>query len=501
MKNQSKPKSKYFPFHSAAAWRRLFGLALVCLLIPLLLLGFYSRPFADDCDYSLETHAVVSSGGGIVPLMGAALRTTVRFYNSWQGLYSSAFILSLQPGIFGEQFYFLTPWILIGGAFICLWFTFACIKKRLLSSSAPVKISPAFLALLGTVMIFSGMPSAAQGLYWFNGAMNYIPWCFAAIFNLVLLYEIHHISSLVKRVVLIGSSVVLSAVISGGAHPPAFAHILLLLIVTMFLIFKKRYYSIASLAAALAGFALMAAAPGTSIRQNLLNKSDAVSTIIHSAAQCLSYLQKWCNLSWVCILLLFTPFAVAVVRQCAGKFLYRSPAWLLILSYGVLCGMLCPSYYAMSGFGDTRLTNSVWVMFLALSLFDYVYLLGWLDRKTGILHKKNLQLEKLVPRNLFFAAVLCLAVIFLRSPSNVKSLSNSAEAFIELANGTAAGYASQRDAQLAILNDKSVRDAEIPGILIQPKLLFLSDMSQDPMEWPNTSCAQYYHKDSVKVVF
>ena len=60
----------------------------------------------------------------------------------------------------------------------------------------------------------------------------------------------------------------------------------------------------------------------------------------------------------------------------------------MILSYGILCSMLCPPYYAMSDFGAARLTNTVWLIFLALALFNYVYLLGWLDCKPKFFTRK-----------------------------------------------------------------------------------------------------------------
>lgn len=497
MKFMTVSPKKYFPFTSAAGWRRLFTFVLVCLIIPLLLIGLYARPYADDCDYGIETHAVVQSGGGLVPLIGAALHTAARFYNNWQGTYASCFVMSLQPGIFGDRLYFLTPLLLIGGIFLCLFIVFHIVTKRFLSGRPSFRF---LLSLLCTAVVLCGLPSAAEGLYWFNGAMHYMPWGLTTIVSIALLCELYYTCSALKKSILLVISVLLSFVISGGNQSTALAHILLLSIGTALLILRKRYYSIAPLIAALTGFAIMAVAPGNAIRQDELYRADIISTIIQSAAQSLTYLGKWLNLSFLCILILFTPFAIAVVKNSAGKVQYRHPVWLMILSYGILCSMLCPPYYAMSDFGAARLTNTVWLIFLALALFNYVYLLGWLDCKTKILHKENFQLETVKPCNLALVGLLCLAMIFLRSPSNVNTVSNSAAAVMGLANGTAAAYAVERDAQLAILNDDSIRDAELSPIRVKADLLFLSDLNESPNAWPNTSCAEYYGKDSVRLV-
>ena len=53
------------------------------------------------------------------------------FYETWQGTYSSAFLMSLQPGIFGERYYSLTPVILVLWSFLCLWGTFSILCRRL----------------------------------------------------------------------------------------------------------------------------------------------------------------------------------------------------------------------------------------------------------------------------------------------------------------------------------------------------------------------------------
>ena len=95
-------------------------LLCLCILLPLIIVGFYNRPAADDYSYAYTTSAAVAEGSGFFGILKAAWDTSAEFYNVWQGLYTSAFILSLQPGIFGEQYYALSTLIIFFSTFIPL---------------------------------------------------------------------------------------------------------------------------------------------------------------------------------------------------------------------------------------------------------------------------------------------------------------------------------------------------------------------------------------------
>ena len=91
---------------SQKRWLRRLILFIVVLLLPAIILAFYARPSADDYVYAARTHAVVQQyGADWLRLLAAAWDTTVYFFQNWQGLYVSGFVLALQPAIFGNQWY------------------------------------------------------------------------------------------------------------------------------------------------------------------------------------------------------------------------------------------------------------------------------------------------------------------------------------------------------------------------------------------------------------
>ena len=97
-------------------------LICICILLPLIIAGFYNRPAADDYDYALLTHAAVVAGGNIFDIIKAAWETNIYYYNNWQGLYTSAFLLALHPGIFGEKIYAISHLIIIAATYLPLFF-------------------------------------------------------------------------------------------------------------------------------------------------------------------------------------------------------------------------------------------------------------------------------------------------------------------------------------------------------------------------------------------
>ncbi|MFQ8599999.1 MAG: hypothetical protein ACLSAP_05000 [Oscillospiraceae bacterium] len=91
-------------------------------------------------------------------------------YQNWQGTFSAIFMMAIQPAVFGENFYFLAPYImltaLLGGIF---FFCYAFFRKMFHASRAQFVTLSAVLCIICTQFL----PSASQGFYWYNGAVFY----------------------------------------------------------------------------------------------------------------------------------------------------------------------------------------------------------------------------------------------------------------------------------------------------------------------------------------
>lgn len=70
------------------------GIALVAGIVLLLLIGKYNAPSSDDWGYSIQTRAVWEDTHSVFNVVKEAVNTSKHFWNNWQGLYSSAFVLA-----------------------------------------------------------------------------------------------------------------------------------------------------------------------------------------------------------------------------------------------------------------------------------------------------------------------------------------------------------------------------------------------------------------------
>ena len=68
----------------------LIGIS-VLTVIPLLKLGIYDHPSADDFNYSIQTYRVWQETHSLGKVIGAAWSTSIRFWHTWQGLYAVSY--------------------------------------------------------------------------------------------------------------------------------------------------------------------------------------------------------------------------------------------------------------------------------------------------------------------------------------------------------------------------------------------------------------------------
>lgn len=470
-------------------------LVLVLLLVPVLLLGVYDRPSADDHDYAIHTHAAVEAEGGLSELFSASVATVSQFYEEWQGTYTSAFFMSLQPGIFGETYYGLSPVIFVGIIFLCSLGIASVVCRRL--AGLPGFWPTLLLGLLLTVVITLSMPSPVQGLYWFNGAMHYIPWTMLTFLNAALLLEIALCKKPGRRIWLTAAVSLSSLLISGGNPATGFLNLLVLGLGLLLMPGKKRLWVALALVFALAGYAVMFVAPGNAVRQSRFVRPGVVKTLVYSFIYCWQTIARWVNLPYLCLLAVFTPLSLRIVTQFRGRFQFRMPLVPVLVSGVLLCGTLAVPYFGTGDFGAGRFMNAVWIAFLLLTLADWTWFLGWLDRRDLPSRVAETLRSGWDRRAAALGLVLAMGFSCVLSAGNPGKLSTAAEAANELLDGSAAAHAAEMDQRFAQLHDAAVTDPVFAPLESFPELLYFSELDTDATQWPNTSCALYYGKNSV----
>ena len=331
--------------------------ALITIL-PLLMISLYNHPSADDFAYAVETYTVWKSTRNIFLVIKEAVMTSIGYWNRWQGLYTSAFLLALEPGIFGEQYYRITGFLTIGTILIAnLIFCLYVLYKRL-----------GTFGMVTTVLMLHWMPSTVEGLYWYNGAMNYTFFygvLLVLICTVLSLCQEQKKSSLILKCI---SGILLACALSGGNHVTAFSGLLAVAGVLGFCLkLKKRKYALRVgivLLFETAGFLLNILSPGTKVRANAFEESHSVfGTIWNSIRYLLDRIDSWVGLALIVCIILMLPFVFQCVRRIRieKKFDFHCPLLVFIASVGFLIAMCCPSYYAMGAIGAGRLVNVIYL--------------------------------------------------------------------------------------------------------------------------------------------
>ena len=489
---------------AARRWRWLCA-AMLLLLAPAFLVAVYARPSADDFIYARATHAVVRQYGADWPrLLQAAAEADLYFYNSWQGLYVSGFLLALQPAIFGGQWYGLTFVLVAAMLFLALLALARAVVRRL----APEARGMAPFAALTLAFAFvQGMPNQVESLYWYNGAMNYVPFFALTLCVLALLIGLlpgQSLRPVRARPLRAGVCCALCLLIGGGHHVVILLALMLLAFAALWFARKRSFWPVAPLAAALAGLYLNMSSPGTAVRMSGFSSASLPEAVGKSFLLAALSILRWLDLPLVCLLLLLTPSLWRLAQSRAlGDGAFRR-SWLPpVVTFVLVWGMIWLPSYTMGGIGPGRLINIAWMTFVLGAVVSWAVLLGWLGRVRRV--AVGQWIEKLSApgrRAALTAAALVLCIACIGGHTVKEGLDNrfatSLEAAWELANGTPQAYAAAMDEREAILTDPETADAVIRPLTEdeRPGLLYFSDVTPGPDSWGLT---EYYGKNSVYV--
>ena len=468
-------------------------------LIPLFVIGMYDRPSADDFSYSLQTHeAFLASGGNPLAVLGAAVSTDVDFYNNWQGLYTSAFLLALQPGIAGGASYPIGCWLIMAFVIGACLFLACRIERYAFKSGTALWPAAGFAA---ATLFLQCMPSANEGIFWYNGAANYTPVFFATFFTIGMCLKALEADRPRQRACAAVGAAVVSFIVSGGNYMPAFFNLMVMASFAGIGLLRKRPALLAPLAASVVGFAISAMAPGTAIRQNALNElfghPSVIGTIAHSVYQAIMDLRLFIDLPTLVFLAALTPFVVAWSRRSPARFSWKTLGIAAAVAFVFMVGTLCVPYYAIGDFGEGRARNIAYFVdvFLVAGLYGYAVccIVARKAQETGG-ESANRQLSTGAYTAIAAVAIAAVALY----GSQVVGHGNAFIAARSLANGEAAAYAAEFDAREATLLESAGDDATIRLISTRPDPLFFSDVERNGQDW-SSAFIDYYKLKSLNV--
>ena len=483
----------------SAVLTALFALSV----IPLIVIGFFNFPSADDFSMAFETHEKFVQTGNVFVTLGYAFYMGFWYYMNWTGYFFSAALTSMCPSIFDEKLYFLTSIIVLGmviaGAFV---FFDAALVKRLGMSKDIARV----LCLLILFAMIQSMPAGTarnEAFYWYSGAINYSFMFGLGLLWLGLLIRLE-ISS--KKGLLV-TTCILGFLLGGANYMTALSLAVVSFCIIVLRIIKKinkEECNIILVFPALlniVGLLVSAVAPGNKVRGEALNSLNPIVAIIRSVYHAFDLcINDWMHWEVIVILAIIAVFAFCGAGMV--KIRFEHPALFSTFCFLMVAVNIVPPLFATGNFDAGRMSAIIWMQFVLMMAFIVFYNCVWLrqsweDRFNDADKTANV-LGPMASRAVI-VLVMFLTVGLMLSIYVDRGYITSTSAVSDLVSGNAAVYQSENYERLEILKNTDIDAAELAEHQVKPELLFFSDITEETADWLNMAVAEYYGKTSVKL--
>lgn len=495
----------------------VYILALAVVLCPLLLVAKYNFPSADDWSYGAKAYAALAEGGGLWDVLKCSFEVMAHNYLNWEGRFSNSFLASLQPGIWGEQYYCVVPWIMLGGLIGGEMILVHTLLRLKVSNQAEAGENhmrkwlwiPVIVPFLLMQLLYT--PSTVESFYWYTGAVNYT-FMFAlsmALFALFLTLAKAESKGILLAVQVVIASL-LSVIIGGDNFATSLSAALAMAIVAVILWFyhRKGFWRIWYLPVLMGGSLLSCIfAPGNMSR--LTANYDGTTTgkawdaIWVSLVRSCTNIYSWTNVKVILVLLLVAPFVWMAVKDM--DFGFKWPGLFTLFSFGVYASQITATVYVDGTTGGGRMAAILYYSYHVWLVLNLGYWMGWVYRNgTGrsgafinALQGIGRRMRKwLLPYCAIVGVILSVAVY----TADLKEISIY-KTYRDWKQGWAKQYAAEWEERLVILKDPSVTEVVFEPLSVFPESYMYTDLQDEKgYTWVNRDCAAYYGKESIIVV-
>ena len=473
-------------------------------LIPIIVLATYNFPCGDDFSASDDVRLAWMHTGSVIALLKAAWDNVVFNYLEWSGVYMSVFWTSLQPGLFGEQFYWLTTFITVG--LFCMavsYFVHVIFTKYFPIEGYAAKC----LGILYLFTIIQCVPYGNEGLFWHAGTANYC-WAFSFLVILIsLMLSIYKEKRSSYRIIKCAMACIFAIFVGGGNYISGLqGTIWMVTAIGVIIVFEKwnnkgKYTEILKanvtnlipVIVLIIAFAFSVFAPGNEERKLESVGMGVVKAVFISFYYCLEmFVDEW--LCWPILLLmaLAIPFMWQIAKK--QKFQFGYPAIVVLLCYAFASAAYTPLLYAQGNLAAPRVRNIIFFIEILMIYIALFYMTGWISKRIELKEKETGMGVK------YYICIVAMFFLF-ASAISIKADDSTfvaSEAFFDIVSGQAAKYKEQNEERLVLYLDEDLKDIVVKRYVDPPMLLHVEDNVPDPTRWINLVTAKYYEKESVR---
>lgn len=472
-------------------------------LIPLLHIGIYNHPAGDDFAFGLKAHLAWEETHSLTAVLKAAFENTRAYYHSWQGTYSSIFLMSLQPAVLSERLYPLTTIVMLGMLICSHLFLFYTLFTRYLKLRTELWLSMAISVLFLSVQILGSAEAAGSAFFWFNGALHYVFMHSVMIFLIACLLYFLKAEKTWQQVLFLGFSCFLAIVVGGANFVTALVSPALLSFLLFFCFLRRNrrgFFCALPLFLSLAGLYFNVSAPGNAVRMTTqAAPMSAPRAIYWSFIYAVEGIGEWTTVYVLFFVILLLPFLASALYHT--DFDFPLPGIAAGLSFCILAATYTPSLYSMGHVIIFERTLNIMRMTYYLLLFlNLLYLTGWLMAKCrkydtfGAIPELFSKLKEQSRRGFCLCMLLASFSLLVFSDKNkITSLS----AVHSLRKGYAQSYHEETLYRIALLTMEGVEEVWIPNYSVRAPLMAAQDISTDTEDYTNQAMASWYGKKIV----
>lgn len=466
----------------------IFVVLFVLSLVPIVVTAFYSVPVLDDYTFGRDAHLAYVHGESV---WEGVMHTFVRFYNDWQGFYSSNFFAACQPYIFNVHLYFISVFTVLFFVISSYFYLFKVIIVDFLKISFEDYI---LITIPIVEVVVQKMPSIAEGFYWMDGSLTLV---YASIFIYLLAFVLKHSLSNTKKQRLIYSALaVLSVIIISGSTPFNFVSYIVLMIVPLYYLIrnKKSTYKLMIIIFALfvIGLIIVVLAPGNNNRTETLHGMSIPKAIVYALGYSFFYSGQWISLLFIGVLAFISVVFYKAVDRI--QFSFKYPLLFFCILYLAYASRISISLYAKSGSGALRQLNNYYYIFVLFVSISWLYFVGWVRKKTEVIKINNPHKTSVVFM-LLIALILASSAISHGTTNGISTVSTG----FSLLNGNTQKYYSEMMDRI----DSYISDEEqvfVTPLSVYPSFFIEETLKSDDSFWTNTSIALYYEKQAIHYI-
>lgn len=517
--------------------------ALCIVLLPLLVIAKYNYPSADDWSFGSDTFNAIQQGEGIFTVLKFSFKTMAKYYTNWEGRFMIVFLASLQPGIWGEGYYCVVPWLMLGALIVSQMIFFGLIfgqgSKQNRFLWLPVAIPTLIIQILYT-------PNVVESFYWYNGAVNYTFMFGLSLILSVLFLKIGFGNIKGWKRIPAGLVAGILAVIIGGDNFSTSLSTLLFMLSSYILIpivcgtdrgihvsekdnerynkkvlfdknllkklFVRTWYIVTLLSAS---FLVCVCAPGVGRRLegNFGGQTtgNAFGAVFMSLVRSATNIYSWTDGKIILMLLLIIPFVYMAVRNYDGSvvsgvvFRFRLPGIFTLVSFGIYASQMTPTLYVDGTVGGGRIAAILYYSYHFWLVCNVCYWVGWIyemrhkfpDAAAKIFSKSGYAVRRFIIPYCALVGLCLVGIVYMRDLKTVSSY----KAYRDLRQGWAKQYAIEWEERLEVLHDDGITQVEFEPLSVYPETILYTDLQdEEGYTWVNKACARYYGKEKISVL-